>query len=78
MVWIKSYFHVNINVKVKISCVNWNNLGIINCIKILTAKSNSIGLKSLQTKFQLLPPHKDERKHSVFVTSPSTEKRLSW
>ena len=40
-----SYLLVNTNVE--ISCLNWNNLGIINCIKILAVKSNSKGLKSL-------------------------------
>ena len=74
MVWIKSYLHVNTNVE--ISCLNWNNLGIITCIKILAAKWNSMSLESLQTKLQL-PPHKDERKHSFLVTSSGVEKRLS-
>ena len=73
MFWIKSYLHVKSNVE--ISCLNWNNLGIINDINILAAKSNSLHLKSLKTKFQL-PPHKDERKHSYSVTSPSVEKWL--
>ena len=71
MVWIKSYLHVNTNVE--ISCLSWNNLGIINCIENVSAKPNSMGLKSLQIKFQL-PPHKDERKHSLFVTFPSVKK----
>ena len=71
MVWIESYLHVNTTVEML--CLNWNNLGVINCIKILAAKSNSMGLKSLWTEFQL-PPHKDERKHSFLVTSPSVEK----
>ena len=31
MVWIKSYRHVDTNVE--ISCLNLNNLGIINCMK---------------------------------------------
>ena len=74
MVWIKSYLHINTHVE--ISCLNWNNLGIINCIKILAAKSNFMGLKFLWTKFQL-PPKKDERKHSFLLTLPSAEKRLS-
>ena len=42
--WIKSYLHVDTDVE--ISCLNWNNLGIINCIKILAAKSNTMGQKS--------------------------------
>ena len=74
MVWIKSYLHVNTNVE--ISCLNWNDLGIINCIKLLAAKLSYMDLKSLWTKFQL-PSHKDERKQSFLVTSPSVEKRLS-
>ena len=45
MAWIKSYLHVNTNID--ISRLNWNNLGIINYMKILEAKSNSVGLKSL-------------------------------
>ena len=45
MVWIKGYLYVNANAE--ISCLNWNNVGIINCIKNLAAKSNSMGLKSL-------------------------------
>ena len=45
MVWIKSYLHVHTNVE--ILCIKWNNLGIINCIKLLAAKSNSMGLESL-------------------------------
>ena len=45
MIWIKSYLHVNTNVE--ISCLSWKNLGIINCVKVLAAKSNSMGLKSL-------------------------------
>ena len=71
MVWIKSCLHVNSNLE--IFCLNWNNLEIINCIKILAAKSNSDCLKSLQTKFHV-HPHKDERKHSFLVTSPGVEK----
>ena len=47
---IKRYLHVNTNVE--ISFLNWNNLGVINFIKDLTAKSNSMGQKSLWTKFQ--------------------------
>ena len=63
------------NTNVEISCLNLNNLRIINCIKILAAKSNSMGMKSMYTKFQL-PSRRDERKHSFLVTSPSVEKRL--
>ena len=74
MLWIKSYLYVNTSVE--ISYLNWNNLRIINCIKILAAKSNSMGLNYLYTKFQL-PSHKDERKHSFLVTLPSIEKQLS-
>ena len=48
----------------------------MNCIKIMAAKSNYMGLKSLYTKFQL-SPDKDERKHLFLVTSPSVEKQLS-
>ena len=45
VVWVKCYLHVNTNVE--ISCLNRNNLGIINCIKILAVKPNSKGLKCL-------------------------------
>ena len=45
MICIKSYPYVNINVENL--CLNWNNLGIMNSIKILAAKSNSVGLNSL-------------------------------
>ena len=72
--WMKSYLYVNTDVQ--ISCSDWNNLGIINCIKLLTSKSKSMGKKSLQTKFQL-PHHKDERKHSFLVTLAGGEKQLS-
>ena len=74
MVWIKNYRYLNTSVE--ISFLNWNNLRIINCIKILAAKLNSMGLNYLYTKFQL-PSHKDERKHSFLVTLPGVEKRLS-
>ena len=53
------YLHVNYNIE--ISCLNLNNLRIINCIKILATKFGSMGLKSLQAKFQLSLI--DERKH---------------
>ena len=69
---------LHLNTNVDISCLNWNNLGIINVIKIVEAeaKSNSMGLKPLQTKFQL-PPHKDESKHSFLSTPSSVKKWLS-
>ena len=51
-----------------------NNLN--NCIKVLAAKSNSVGLKCLLTNFQLARRN-DERKHSFLVTSPSVGKRLT-
>ena len=45
MVWIKNYPHASTNVE--ISCLNRNDFGIIKFIKILAAKSNSLGLKTL-------------------------------
>ena len=45
MVWIQNYLLVNSNVE--ILSLNWNKLGIINCIKILATKSNFMGVKSL-------------------------------
>ena len=71
-IWIKSYLHVDTNVD--ISCLNWNNLGIITCIRILAVKSNSKRMQSLWTKFQ---PPKDERQHSFLVTWPNVKKQLS-
>ena len=59
MVWIKSYFYVETNVEM--SCLNWNNLGVINCIEIVAISA---------------PPQKEERKHSFLVTSPGIEKQL--
>ena len=44
------------NTNVEISCLNRDNFEIIKFLKILAAKSNSLGLKSLKAKFSSPPP----------------------
>ena len=67
----------SVNTNVELSSLNWNNLGIINCIEILATKSNNMGLKPLWTKFQLSPP-KYKRKHSFLVVSLDVKRGQLW
>ena len=63
MVWIKSYLRVNTNVE--ISCLNWNNLGTINCSTI-EFYGSEISVDKVSA-----PPREDKRNHSFLVTLPS-------